>query len=150
MMPAVKLHPFIYNLLIQNEFDLFNIVSLRDALMGIAPVFTDSNEARKFIYRQLLRLENLGFVRKTINPGGAKNIYKKTEKFYNTTFSPRKMTKHTAMRSNRNHTNENPRNEDLFLINLVQERITHETSLSLVINEIKEYKSLMFRFPNKK
>lgn len=57
MKSAVKLHPYIYNLLIERDFDEFGAIHLRDALLKITDSYDDVTEARKFIRRQLIRLE---------------------------------------------------------------------------------------------
>lgn len=100
MKSAVKLHPFIYNLLIKKDFKEFGAIHLRDALLKITDSYTDVTEARKFIHRQLLRLEALGFISKLENSDGRpKNLYKKTESFYSTTFIPRKLPSNSRLNS---------------------------------------------------
>nr|WP_216092337.1 hypothetical protein [Enterobacter cloacae complex sp.] len=92
MKSAVKLHPFIYNLLIEKSFDEFSAIHLRDALLKITDEYVDVTEARRFIRRQLIRLEALGFIYQIeTSSGRSKNLYKKTENFYSTTFIPRKL-----------------------------------------------------------
>ncbi|EPC3571920.1 hypothetical protein ACRZKD_005225, partial [Citrobacter freundii] len=65
----MKLHPFIYNLLIEKDFNDFGAFHLKDSLLKITDKYADATEARKFIYRQLHRLEALGFLQKIDNGG---------------------------------------------------------------------------------
>lgn len=82
MKSAVKLHPYIYNLLIEKNFREFSATHLRDALLKITDEYIHVTEARKFIYRQLLRLEALGFISKIDKSDGrSKKLYKKRSFF---------------------------------------------------------------------
>ncbi|TDN49452.1 hypothetical protein EC843_108132 [Buttiauxella sp. JUb87] len=151
MKSAVKLHPYIYNLLIEKDFDEFGAVHLRDALLKITDEYADVTEARKFVHRQLLRLEALGFVHKIENSGGrSRNVYKKTESFHSTTFVPRKLPKNSRLVAIPEKVTPPVSEVDLFLVDLMKEKVVHEAKLAVILSEIEEYQSLMERFPSRK
>jgi len=151
MKSAVKLHPYIYNLLIEKDFDEFGAVHLRDALLKITDDYADVTEARKFIHRQLLRLEALGFIQKIENScGRSRDVYKKTESFYSTTFTPRKLPKNSRLIAIAEKVKLPMTDFDPFLMDLKKEKIVHEAKLAVILSEIEEYQSLMERFPTRK
>ncbi|MFP2507509.1 hypothetical protein [Buttiauxella gaviniae] len=151
MKSAVKLHPYIYNLLIEKDFDEFGAIHLRDALLKITDEYADVTEARKFIRRQLLRLEALGFIYKIENSSGrSKNLYKKTESFYSTTFMPRKLPRNSRLTAVPEEMKPPVLDIDLFLVDLRKEKVVHEAKLAVILSEIEEYQSLMERFPSRK
>lgn len=151
MKSAVKLHPFIYNLLIERDFNEFGAIHLKEALLKITDKYADVTEARKFIHRQLLRLEALGFLQK-IDNGGKRSaiLYKKTEHFYSTTFIPRKLPKNSRLNVVSEEKNSPVLGVDPFLTDLKKEKTVHEARLAVILSEIGEYQSLMERFPGKK
>lgn len=151
MKSAVKLHPYIYNLLIEKDFDEFTSTHLRDALLTITNEYPHVSEARKFVRRQLHRLEALGFLSKIESSGSRlKTLYKKTEHFYSTTFLPGKIPKNSCLKVETEKKNFPAPDVDVFLANLKHEKVLHEAKLAVVLSEIEEYKSLMHRFPDRK
>jgi hypothetical protein len=151
MKSAVKLHPYIYNLLIEKDFDEFCAIHLRDALLKITDEYADVTEARKFIHRQLLRLEALGFIHKIDNSGvRSRNLYKKTEIFHSTTFIPRKLPKNSRLIAVPEKVKLPVSDVDLFFVDLRKEKVVHEARLAVILSEIEEYQSLMERFPARK
>lgn len=151
MKSAVKLHPYIYNLLIDRNFNEFSSTHLRDELLRITDEYSQVSEARKFIYRQLLRLEALGFICKIDNcDGRSKKIYKKTENFYSTTFTSRKIPKNSRLQTVPAKVAPESSDVDIFLNDVRKEKLIHEAKLAVVLSEIEEYQSLMERFPTKR
>lgn len=151
MTSAVKLHPYTYNLLIEKDFDLFSSTHLRDALLKISDEYLHVTEARKFVRRQLYRLETLGFIHKIEdNSGRSKALYKKTERFYSTTFIAGKIPKNSCLKVVTEKKKSPVQDDDVFLANLNHEKVIHEAKLAVVLSEIEEYKSLMHRFPDRK
>ncbi|MGN7792283.1 hypothetical protein [Enterobacter sp. 22452] len=151
MKSAVKLHPFMYNLLIEKDFKEFGAIHLRDALLKITDSYADVIEARKFIHRQLLRLEALGFISKLENRDGRpKNLYKKTESFYSTAFIPRKLPSNSRLAAMPENVKISVLDVDLFLVDLRKEKTVHEAKLAVILSEIEEYQSLMERFPSRR
>ncbi len=151
MKSAVKLHPFIYNLLIEKNFNEFGAIHLKDALLKITDKYADATEARKFIHRQLLRLEALGFLQK-IDNGDKRSaiLYKKTDRFYSTTFIPRNLPKNSRLNVVSEEKHLPVSDVDPFLTDLKKEKTVHEARLAVILSEIEEYQSLMERFPGKK
>ncbi|WP_391488802.1 hypothetical protein [Leclercia tamurae] len=151
MKSAVKLHPYIYNLLIQKDFKDFSATQLRDALLKITDEYSQVSEARKFIYRQLLRLEALGFICKIEKSDGrTKKFYKKTELFYSTTFTLGKIPKNSRLQTVPATIDSAVSEVDIFLKDIQKEKVIYEAKLAVVLSEIEEYQSLMDRFPTKK
>ncbi len=151
MKSAVKLHPFIYNLLIEKSFDEFSAIHLRDALLKITDEYVDVTEARRFIRRQLIRLEALGFIYQIeTSSGRSKNLYKKTENFYSTTFIPRKLPGNSRLTAVSEKVKLSVLDVDLFLVGLRKEKTVHQAKLAVILSEIEEYQSLMERFPSRK
>ncbi len=151
MKSAVKLHPYIYNLLIAKDFKEFNATHLRDALLKITDEYIHVTEARKFIYRQLLRLEALGFICKIDKSDErSKKLYKKTQLFYSTTFISGKMPKNSRLQTVPAKVDTEASDVDVFLNGLKKEKLIHEAKLAVVLSEIEEYQSLMERFPTKR
>ena len=151
MKSAVKLHPYIYNLLIEKDFKDFSTTQLRDALLKITDEYSQVSEARKFIYRQLLRLEALGFICKIDNSDGRpKKLYKKTALFYSATFTSGKIPKNSRLQTVPAKLDSEAADVDIFLNGLKKEKLIHEAKLAVVLSEIEEYQSLMERFPTKR
>ncbi len=151
MKSAVKLHPYIYNLLIEKDFEEFGDTQLKDALLKITDEYSQVGEARKFIYRQLHRLEALGFICKIEKiDGPSKKFYKKTELFYSTTFTSGKIPKNSRLQAVPAAVDSAASDVDIFLNDIKKEKVIHEAKLAVVLSEIEEYQSLMERFPTKK
>ena len=153
MKSAVKLHPYTYNLLIEKDFNSFSSNHLRDALLEISDGYLHVTEARKFVRRQLHRLEARGLIHKIEDSSGqSKVLYKKTERFYSTTFTAGKIPRNSCL----NIVPEKAKSPapaadvDAFMTNLNHEKVTHEARLAVVLSEIEEYQSLMQRFPDRK
>ncbi len=151
MKSAVRLHPYIYNLLIGKDFKEFSATHLRDALLKITDEYSQVSEARKFIYRQLLRLETLGLICKVDKSDGrSKRLYKKTELFYSTTFTSGKIPKNSRLQAVPVKIDSQASDVDIFLNGLKNEKLIYEAQLAVVLSEIEEYQSLMERFPTKR
>lgn len=148
MTSAVKLHPCMYNLLIKINFQEFSPAHLKDALLDMTDEHTPPGEARKFIYRQLLRLEALGVIRKIDNGNGrSRTLYAKTDSFYSTTFTPGKIPRNSRLKARSASVGSVASEADAFLNDIKNEKIIHEAGLAVVLSEIEEYQSLMARFP---
>lgn len=82
------LNEYIYTLLIEKGFDGLTVPCLRDELLKITEEFKEIVEARKFLYRQLLQLEQKGLL---LTKGqGRKRTYHKSELFKVTEFKAKK------------------------------------------------------------
>ncbi|EDT6360750.1 hypothetical protein AIA42_004053 [Salmonella enterica subsp. enterica] len=151
MKSAVKLHTYMYKLLIEMSFNEFCAIHLRDALLKITDDYAEVTEARKFIHRQLLRLESLGFIYKIESSGGkSRSVYKKTESFHSTIFIPRGLPKNSRLIAMPEKMKPSAPGADRFLVDLEKEKVIHEAKLAVILGELEEYQSLMERFPAKK
>lgn len=66
MIASVAINEHIFNLLIKKGLDHFSVTDLRDELMNENQDLGDGSEARKFVYRQLLRLVEKGYLEKRL------------------------------------------------------------------------------------
>lgn len=140
-----------FNLLIEKEMDDFLVTEARDALMLVAKEHTDLDEARKYVYRQILSFERKGWL---VANGSARNKrYQKTDLFLQMTCTPRvaksastsvthapKSKEHKVSQSTELHSFE-------FTV-LLKEKSQHEGELAIILGEVEEYQSLIKRFPN--
>lgn len=83
MSNKVDMNVFLHSLLVTKQMDNFTISEAKEALIAHHVEFTDSVEARKFIYRQLTRGIEKGLINRSDNPNNKirKVIYSKTELF---------------------------------------------------------------------
>ncbi|EIA1497128.1 hypothetical protein Q9X98_005053 [Vibrio parahaemolyticus] len=138
MKKVLKMNPHMFNLLIEREMDNFSVVEIRDALMECAPIFEDKEQARKYVYRQLLSFERKGWLAST---GFRRDKrYLLTKQFHSQSFEPRQSSKDASM-SARSEELENT----IDILN--QEKTQYEGELAIVLGELEEYQSLLVRFP---
>ena len=147
MSQQVNMNAFLYSLLITLEMNDFTVTEARDALLTEHAEFTDEVESRKFIYRQLTRSIEKGFITRADNfeSGSKKIIYSKTKKFFNSEFIPstqgtKKITATTKPPV------KTPITVD-YTAELKKELTAYEIDLDTILEEAKEYKRLSVRFP---
>jgi hypothetical protein len=139
MKKILKMNPYMFNLLIKREMDNFSVVEIRDALMECAPIFEDKEQARKYVYRQLLSFERKGWL---VSTGFRRDKrYLLTKQFHSRSFEPRKSSKEKSISAS---------SEDIenTIGVLNQEKTQYEGELSIVLSELEEYQSLLVRFPS--
>ncbi len=137
MNTSQKLNIHIHNLLIEKEMNGFKVAELRDALLLYSNgEFKDHNEARKFIYRQILRLQKKKWLISTGN--GRHKTYTVTELFKEQCF--KKSALENAVFS--------ADNSSFSFSNLSQEKLQSEGELYIILGEVEEYQQLLARFPN--
>ncbi|WP_283129802.1 hypothetical protein [Enterovibrio norvegicus] len=141
MIASVAINEHIFNLLIKKGLDHFSVTDLRDELMNENQDLGDGSEARKFVYRQLLRLVEKGYLEKTSRTSG-KMAYRKTELFFKTTFKPRLSRKKISKASREELSSENA-----FSAILKSELARYEAELSITLREMDKYQSLMSSYP---
>lgn len=132
------LNEYIYTLLIKKNFDGFTVPRLRDELLQITDRFLDKAEPRKFIYRQLLKLERQGLL--TTKGNGRKKTYHKTDRFREMEFVSKK-TVQKKVKHSKTITLEKSSTVD----ELVVEKRRYEAELEIVLAEIEEYQVLAGR-----
>ncbi|HCE2181054.1 TPA: phage tail tape measure protein [Vibrio parahaemolyticus] len=136
------LNEYIYTLLIEKGLDGFTVPCLRDELLKITREFNDVVEARKFLYRNLLQLEQKGLLQ--TKGQGRKKTYHKSELFKTTEFKPkkRKPQKVKAVTKSPDGT--------VSFDELVLERRKYEAELAIALAEIEEFQLLSKRLPSQK
>lgn len=122
-----------YTLLVEKKMDGFSVVELRDASISISGSITDLDEARKRIYRQLLRFEKNNWL--TSEGSGLKRRYYQTELFKNMQLQPGQESAVTKAASI----------SDYSVLSL--ECNEYKGELEIMLGEIDEYQSLRSRFP---
>lgn len=136
------LNEYIYTLLIEKGLDGFTVPCLRDELLKITGEFKDVVEARKFLYRNLLQLEQKGLLQ--TKGQGRKKTYHKSEMFKATEFKPKKRKSQKIKPVTRSS------DKTLSLDELVLERRKYEAELAIALAEIEEFKLLSERLPSQK
>jgi len=86
MRKEIKMNSFLVEILKNETFDNFTVTQLRDKYLESSTSFSDSNEARKYVYKQILRLVGLGVLIKKGKKNSQTTLYKKTDSFEVTIF----------------------------------------------------------------
>ncbi|MBU2970010.1 hypothetical protein KO527_11675 [Pseudoalteromonas sp. C2R02] len=142
MSKTIKLNEYIYYLLIEKDLNHFTITTLRDMLQSISNVFEEPIEARRFIYRQVIRLVKQNLLVSDKNPSPKYAKYSKTSLFKASDFV--KLQKHPISDSLPLKAISNAK---CFEIELAQAEKAHNINILIVESEIEEYKRLMDKFP---
>ncbi|AUW04391.1 hypothetical protein [Vibrio campbellii] len=121
----------IRKLLIEKGLDGFTVVELRNAIVKIDDSFVDMDDARRKVYRQILRFMDKGWLRS--EGGGRKKRYFQTEIFKNL---------EKPMSSVNVNSNLVP---DYSVLR--NERNQFQAELKIVLGEIEGYQCLCERFP---
>ncbi|MBF4336836.1 hypothetical protein P4S52_15385 [Vibrio sp. SA48] len=141
MKKVIRINPYMFNLLIEKGMDDFSVIDARDALLNSSVIFSSKDDARKYIYKQLLSFEEKGWL-STIGTHRSKR-YHQTSEFKALTVEPRVASK--------NKVNVDPivtQTADTPLNVLEQEKKQYEGELEITLGEIEEYQSLLTRFPH--
>ncbi|MEZ8094497.1 response regulator [Photobacterium swingsii] len=86
---SVVINEHIYNILMDEQFDNFTVLQLRDIYLSSKETTINMVEARKIVYRQILRLLKLGLLEKNEAERQRKPTYTKTALFYEAKLQPR-------------------------------------------------------------
>ena len=86
---SVAINEHIYNILMDEQFDNFTVLQLRDIYLSCKETTINMVEARKIVYRQILRLLKLGLLEKNEVERPRKPTYSKTALFYEAELQPR-------------------------------------------------------------
>lgn len=133
MKRSMKISDEMHNLLIEKEMDGFLVVELRDAFISIEDSYVEPDDARRKIYRQILRFMKNNWLR--VEGTGQQKRYFQTELFKGLqVYEIPKNTKVT--------TSPTP---DYSVLR--HERNQYKGELEIVFGEINEYQSLCSRFP---
>ncbi|GAB7219657.1 hypothetical protein [Vibrio comitans] len=143
MKKVIKINPHMFNLLIEKGMDNFSVIEARDALYGTAESFSNLEETRKYVYKQLLYFAEKGWLSVFGSHRGKR--YSVTNEFKGLTIESRircDKKKRASLPANAT-----PKSS---LNGLVQEKKKYEVELAVTLGEIEEYQSLLMRFPNSK
>lgn len=143
MKKVTRINPDMFNLLIEKGMDNFTVVEARDALLKGTSTFSNRDDARKYIYKQLLSFEEKGWL--SVTGTRRDKRYHQTNDFKALMIEPRTPGKTKA--SEGSVTDESL---DYSLNRLEQEKKQHQGELAITLGEIEEYQSLLMRFPNNK
>ncbi|MER2496575.1 hypothetical protein ABS858_10770 [Vibrio neptunius] len=141
MKKVIRINPYMFNLLIEKGMDSFSVLEARDALHGSEDTFPNKEEARKYVYKQLLSFEEKGWL--SVTGTRRDKRYHQTNDFRALIIEPRTPRKRKA--TDDSMTGKIP---DSSLNTLEQEKKQHEGELAITLGEIEEYQSLQMRFPN--
>lgn len=141
MNKVTRINPHMFNLLIEKGMDGFSVIDVRDALLSIDVTFPSKDEARKYVYKQLLSFEEKGWL-SVVGTQRAKR-YHQTSEFKSLTVEPR-----VARKSKVNVDPIAIQIADTSLTALDQEKKQYEGELAITLGEIEEYQSLLTRFPH--
>ncbi|HDI3200190.1 hypothetical protein [Vibrio cholerae] len=141
MNKVTRINPHMFNLLIEKRMDGFSVIDARDALLSSNVTFPSKDDARKYIYKQLLSFEEKGWLA-TIGTYRSKR-YRQTSEFKALTVEPR-----VARKSKVNFDPIAVQTADTPLMVLEQEKKQYEGELAITLGEIEEYQSLLTRFPH--
>ena len=142
MPKVIKLNRHIYSLLIEKEVNGFTIVDLRDELLTLTDTYRDIDEARKFVYRQMLSLERKELFNS--KGSGRHKRYFKTELFNRATF----VAKHAVIEKQKSNISNTDNQASLLIETLLNEKKQFEAELAVLLGEVDEYKALQKRFPD--
>lgn len=62
MKKVIRINPYMFNLLIEKGMDGFSVIDARDTLLNSDVTFPSKDDARKYIYKQLLSFEEKGWL----------------------------------------------------------------------------------------
>ncbi|GEA51160.1 transcriptional regulator VspR [Vibrio inusitatus NBRC 102082] len=124
-----------HKLLIENRLDGFTVIEARDMWLSIDGATSDPVEARKKVYRQILRFEKNKWLR---NEGsGRTKLYFQTEQLKNM----------FSFASSRDQVELEPQGTVQNYSVLINERNEYKGELEIVLGEVDEYQSIVVRFP---
>ncbi|EGQ7693898.1 hypothetical protein M5238_001423 [Vibrio vulnificus] len=141
MNKVIRINPHMFNLLIEKGMDGFSVIDARDTLLNSDVTFPSKDDARKYIYKQLLSFEEKGWL-SVVGTHRAKR-YHQTSEFKALTVEPRVVRK-----SKVNVVPIAIQTADTPLTVLEQEKKQYEGELAITLGEIEEYQSLLTRFPH--
>lgn len=122
-----------HKLLIENKIDGFSVIELRDAAILVDHNYVDLDDARRKVYRQILRFLKNNWLRS--EGSGQQKRYFQTDLFKTCQVPPKLKCVDVGFTSTPDYSV------------LGYERNQSKGELEIVLGEIKEYQSLNRRFP---
>lgn len=130
------------------NFDKFTVLELRSAYLALSQKpELDKTEARRFVYRHILRLEKSGLLKRIQSKKKDKTSYVKTSKF--DTYKFIATNQHLDEEVDVNFEEPDSPSKDLLRI-LIDKLQTYKIELLTSIGETEEYKSLCLEYPQLK
>lgn len=77
----VKLNTSLHKILVITQLDNFSAIELRDRFLSMSTLGRSKDDARRYVYRNILRLEKLKLLRRTYLPTSKKPSTKKNAHF---------------------------------------------------------------------
>ncbi len=142
---SIKINAQLNTILQDESFDNFHVTQLRDAYLANSSVVQDLVEARKYVYRQILRLVKKGLLLKKGTKNSKRVVYQKSELFFEANFTVQSKTAATVNQ---------PKPAAAITNNAIwqlEERLKEsEVDLLTSIGESEEYMRLYQSFPEMK
>ena len=133
MRRSTKISAVMHKLLIEKGMDVFSVVELRDAYLRSSEHDVDPDEARKMIYRQILRFTNNNWL--TSEGKGQNKKYYQTNLFKSLQLQSKPAKAEQKM----------PSTLDYSVLR--REHGQYKAELEIILGEVEEYQSLSRRFP---
>ncbi|WP_392352427.1 hypothetical protein [Pseudoalteromonas rhizosphaerae] len=141
MIKAIKLNEDIYHLLVEKNFNHFTITALRNTLQALNDTYKNPDEARRFVYRQVMRLVDKGLLARDENPSPKRAQYSKTPLFKTSIFT-------RATNDSIASLSQSQVIDKSFNIELNDTMKTYESEMAVLVSEVEEYKRLIEANPN--
>tara|TARA_R110002049_G_scaffold308145_1_gene511085 strand:+ start:663 stop:1220 length:558 start_codon:yes stop_codon:yes gene_type:complete len=148
MTKKIELDSGLLSILKKEAFNNFTVLELRGAYLAISGnKDLQKIEARRFVYRHILRLEKKGLLQRTYSKNTNKTSYVKTSLFDINLFCVKDQSLDKDVE--RNDDENNSLSKDL-LKSLVNKLQNYKVELLTSIGETDEYKSLCLEYPQLK
>ena len=142
---STKISPQLHTILQNESFNNFHVTQLRDAYVANSSVPQDLIEARKYVYRQILRLVKKGLLLKKGTKNSKTVMYQKSDLFFKTNFIAQSITTGTVNQPKTTSVNTS------IAVQQLEERLKEsEVDLLTSIGESEEYMRLYQSFPEMK
>ncbi|CAI87399.1 hypothetical protein [Pseudoalteromonas translucida] len=141
MTKAIKLNEDIYHLLVEKNFNHFTITALRNTLQALNDTYKNPDEARRFVYRQVMRLVDKDLLVRDENPSPKRTQYSKTPLFKTSIFTS--VTNDSIASLSQSQVIDKSFNNELH--DAIK---THELEMTVLVSELEEYKRLIEANPN--
>ena len=139
----MKFDSWIGQIIAAKNIDRFSTGEIRTALLAVKRDWTsDSNQVRRYVYAELLKLVKRGWLRKSISNKKGITSFIKTEKFDGSAFE---VTQRENSCNPQNTTNENVSSVNAELIERLH---IYKSNLLTGLGEAQEYKKLCEQYPN--
>lgn len=143
MATKITLDEDLRSILLTGSFDNFTVLELRGAYLAkVNNPSLDKVEARRYVYRHILRLEKKGLLVRKESSKQDRTYYSKTAEFTDDKFKIQ--SKSCA------NTNPVTRASDRVSQKLKEKLIRYRSELLIALGETEEYKSLHEEFPDLK